>query len=224
MIQIVANVGLAGSGKSVLCSAVVNHLVGKYTDANAAIAYFYFTFNKNITLTVDEVLASVFRQLLVGFKEVHETMPGFIENLRHDLLRNHRPGRQQFENMLKEFVNSFDSVFIILDGLDEYSETRRERLNLLGLLESLVSSLPNTHIFCTSRREVSIDNLIIRLLEGKKTLLKEIDLADSRFGEIVSESLDMVIDEGIKYLSHGPFSASTEDTIKTTLQRRGDGM
>ena len=172
---------------------------------------------------MEEVFASVLRQLLVYFKEANKPVPEIIFELQH--LRNirSRPGAQHFEDMLKNFVNSFDSVFIVFDGLDEYPNARRGREKLLSLVKRLASSLTNTHMLFTSRREVNIDNTIAALRKST-ALIREIDLMDNRFRDSLLDSVDKVIKQGIKQLRGGPFTATTEKAIQMRLRDKADGM
>ncbi|KAH9020241.1 hypothetical protein EDB84DRAFT_578605 [Lactarius hengduanensis] len=150
--------GKPGSGKSILCSAIIRHIMTLRDAGRATLAYFYFDFRDEEKQNVRNFVTS----LLVQFSAYSKPCCDIINRL----YLAHGKGAQQPSNSaltdcLKKMLTiaSQHPIFIIVDALDECPDsgmpTPREAV--LNLVKSLVRlQLPNLHICVTSRPEIDI--------------------------------------------------------------------
>ncbi|KAH9027759.1 hypothetical protein EDB84DRAFT_300040 [Lactarius hengduanensis] len=150
--------GKPGSGKSIVCSAIIQHIMTLRDAGKATLAYFYFDFRDEEKQNVHNLVTSLMVQLSAYSKPCCDII--------YRLYSIHGKGTQQPSNVilidrLKEmlFVAAQHPIFIIMDALDECPEsgmpTPREAV--LNLVKDLVHlQLQNLHIGVTSRQEVDI--------------------------------------------------------------------
>ncbi|KAM4064628.1 ankyrin repeats (3 copies) domain-containing protein [Hirsutella rhossiliensis] len=153
--------GNAGSGKSVLSSSVITHLLRLNDSApSTALAYFYFSFSDLKTQNLAAMLASLVKQLYAHRRDTPQLISKFYEYKE----KGQRPGLESLEEALMATSNGFSAVYIVLDGLDECPRFNNERKVLLGVLSRIVRTQPdNMHIFCTSRKEEDINAAMTKL-------------------------------------------------------------
>ncbi|KAF8262518.1 hypothetical protein EI94DRAFT_1688024 [Lactarius quietus] len=153
--------GIPGSGKSVLCSAIINHVISLRDAGLAALAYFYFDSRD----TNKQDLRSFVTSILTQLSAYSETCCDIIFRL----YSTHEEGAQQpatgaLINCLKEMLKVVTQpVYIIIDALDmcpnisEGQKLQNPREALLDFLKDLVGlHVPNLHICVTSRLEIDI--------------------------------------------------------------------
>jgi Cdc6-like AAA superfamily ATPase len=162
--------GDLGTGKTVLCSTVINHLRGLHGDdeRKRSMAYFYCSSSSPLRRSADEILKSILKQLtesdlgLQAFSSWFEKKAGSKE----DLTRN------QVRGVLQEIIESLGNVqtTIIIDGLDElvrdeivhneHELVYDELKALLSVLERLLGHFENSNkgllkILVSSRNSAS---------------------------------------------------------------------
>ncbi|KAF8267029.1 hypothetical protein EI94DRAFT_87042 [Lactarius quietus] len=153
--------GKAGSGKSILCSAIIEHFITLRDAGSASVAYFYFDFRDVEKKHRRNLLSS----LLIQLSSRSETCLNIISRV----YSTYDDGKEQpsehalvqcLKDMLMASSLSRLPTYIILDALDECPSTSgipTPREHLLGLVKDLVDlHLPNLHICVTSRPEVDI--------------------------------------------------------------------
>ncbi|KAH9964684.1 hypothetical protein BGW80DRAFT_1447977 [Lactifluus volemus] len=151
--------GIPGSGKSVLCSTIIQHTKAKFDSGLALLGYFYFDFGDIAKQDVRGLLTSLLVQLSAKSDPCN--------NILSQLYSQHNPGShppddQALTECLKQMLKlpGLPDVYIIVDGLDECPNTSgfptaRERV--LDLVDELVHlDLPNLRICVTSRPEADI--------------------------------------------------------------------
>jgi len=151
--------GKVGSGKSVLCSAVIEHIMELQNAGRATLAYFYFDFNDDKKTNLDNVLRSLLTQLA-------DRSDSYCDILSHIYERKNNgkstPGADEMITCLEEMLKLPDQVpvYIILDALDECSNIDKRpsaRTRVLNLLKRLVGlRLSSLHLCVTSRPEDDI--------------------------------------------------------------------
>ena len=143
--------GFPGSGKSVLCSTVIEDVRQYCTQIDHAVcAIFYFTFSDESKQSYGSLLRSVLFQLAskeLGFNTLLEA---------HKAAKGQQVSDDTLENVLYDIVGSYQGVFLLVDALDESPETNQTRQTLLSALERLDSKLSNLRIFVTSREQDNI--------------------------------------------------------------------
>ncbi|KAH9015126.1 ankyrin repeat-containing domain protein [Lactarius deliciosus] len=150
--------GKAGSGKSVLCSAIIQHVITLCDAGSASMAYFYFDFRDVDKKHRRNLLPS----LLIQLSSRSESHFNILSRLYSD----HGNGRKRpNERALVRCLNEMLMVpslltYIVLDALDECPNTSgipTPRGQVLEFVKDLVDlRLPNLRICVTSRPEIDI--------------------------------------------------------------------
>ncbi|KAI1735277.1 hypothetical protein F4680DRAFT_435961 [Xylaria scruposa] len=119
-----------GSGKTVLASAVAQHL----HDCNLRAVSFYFSFNDPARRTAIAAL----RALALGLLAFQDSVPDSVKQLYESDIRNCSTEMKDVgvaTNVLEGLIKQISRVHIILDGLDEC----RDRKVLLPILVTLIN-------------------------------------------------------------------------------------
>ncbi|KAN0141624.1 hypothetical protein V8E53_000086, partial [Lactarius tabidus] len=167
--------GKAGSGKSVLCSAVIQHVIALRNAGLASVAYFYFDFRDVDKKNQRNLLSSLLIQLSSRSRLC-------LDILSH-LFSTHNAGKEQpsehtlvqcLKDMLVTQSSSQLPTYIILDAIDECPNTSglpTPREQVLELVKALVDlRLPNLRICVTSRPEIDISTTLEPLASGQLSL------------------------------------------------------
>ena len=146
--------GFAGSGKSVLCSTVIQSILRhRSSDPRVGIAFFYFTFNDESKRDESAMLRALVLQLSSQAQSSHADLVKLYESYKNVTV----PSRVLIE-YLRRLIERFREVFIILDALDE-SPRDGPREDVLNAVETIRSwRLQGLHLFITSRREPDIQD------------------------------------------------------------------
>ncbi|OAL25983.1 hypothetical protein AYO22_04610 [Fonsecaea multimorphosa] len=144
--------GIPGAGKTVLTSAIIEHLKETLKSSDVGIAYIYCEYHKQNQLTTKSLISSILHQLLVP----KERIPPGVE-LEY---RSHSRGHTELTlkecvKLLKEEVRSFSRVFIVVDALDEYSNQTGDSYDLIDELRNLS---PSVSVLVTSRKMLTLEN------------------------------------------------------------------
>ena len=140
--------GIPGSGKTILTSIVVDHLNSFFCgNPKPGIAYIYCNYQRQHEQNIDNLLASVLKQLA----ENQSSFPGFVRDLydRHAKRRT-RPSIDEIFGVLQSVLATYSRVFIIIDALDECQTAKDCRGRLLSELFDL-QTRQNVNILATSR-------------------------------------------------------------------------
>ena len=206
--------GIPGSGKTILCSTVLEHLLQDYTPLpTVAVVYFFFDFNDSDTQLHMGMMCSLLSQLSMHCISV----PFVLETLFSSCMNGGR--RPTFKALLETFhqmAMTFERVFIILDALDEC----KERPELLAGIEEW-SSWKDTdvRILATSRREKDIEDSITPLTNDENQICIQSTLVKADIGAYVREQL-----RTNKRLKRWQKEPKVRLEIETTLVEKADGM
>ncbi|KAN0139154.1 hypothetical protein V8E53_003043 [Lactarius tabidus] len=151
--------GKPGSGKSVICSSVIQDIMAVCDTGSAIMAYFYFDFKDLRKQTCHDLLLSLVTQLSTDSSPCCDIL--------HRVYKVHKDGAQQpsddtLKECLKEMLRLLTQgqVFLVLDALDECPDSSGlppPRSEVLQLVKELVDlRLRGLHICATSRPEVDI--------------------------------------------------------------------
>ena len=144
--------GIPGSGKSILCSTIIEHVkdICEQT-SSTGYAYYYFDFKEAAKQNVE----NLHRSLLAQFTAQRPTIPPEVQDL-YDTAKtqSYGPKLEKITHTLFSVLKHFDRVYIMIDALDECSE----RSLLLQHIQDLISvKAKNWNILLTSRREQEIE-------------------------------------------------------------------
>ncbi|KAH9974566.1 hypothetical protein BGW80DRAFT_147383 [Lactifluus volemus] len=150
--------GNPGSGKTVICSTIIEDIMALRDAGRASVAYFYFDFRDTNKRSYQDLLHSLLIQLSAQSNHSFDTLSRL--HLKHD--HGRLPSDDAMMECLKEMLSTADqnSTYIIIDALNECphtSEIRSPREHVLNLLKNLVElRLSNLYICVTSRPEIDI--------------------------------------------------------------------
>ncbi|KAF8496468.1 hypothetical protein F5888DRAFT_1804158 [Russula emetica] len=189
--------GKPGSGKSILCSTIIQDIRPTCKDGRALMAYFYFDFRDAKKQHWNDL-----------FPREGDQQPS-----NHDLTR-----------CLKQMLTFPDQcpIYLIMDALDESLNTSgipSPREMVLQLLKELVDlSLPNLHICVTSRPEFDIRNVLEPLTSRRVSLHDQ-----SGQKEDIAEYVRSIVYSDSEQIMRRWRTEDKELVIKT-LSERADGM
>ncbi|KAH8978856.1 hypothetical protein EDB92DRAFT_373101 [Lactarius akahatsu] len=152
--------GKPGSGKSVLCSTIIQKTTALYKDGLASMAYFYFDFRDVDKRSRRNLLPSLLVQLSTRSDPFCDVLSR-LHKAHDDGAR--QPSDRALMGCLTEMLTLPDQgpVYLILDALDECPNTSSAREQVLDFVRDLVDlRLPSLRICVTSRREVDIEDAI----------------------------------------------------------------
>jgi hypothetical protein len=207
--------GKAGCGKTILSSTIVEHVQNHCLQAvGFGFAPFYFTFSNPGKQTLEALLRSMVAQL--GSQE-----PG-LKIMRERFEQRHKLqgglSVQILQSMFLAVLAAYDTVFVVLDALDECPEdydASLERSKLFDGLEYLSKAAANLRILMTSRDVPDIRDCIARLPAERLP--------------IVTSAVNVDIHKYVtQQLSKSPFSTKLDAQLKNYIQDRitskADGM
>ncbi|KJK64202.1 NACHT domain protein [Aspergillus parasiticus SU-1] len=146
----------AGSGKSILCSTIIQDIEKDCSnDLSSIFSYWYFQFSRDETQNVKNMTRSIIRQL------VPEELPGSLVSLWKEHGRQNRePDQDKLSTVLRDVINNYtgDRLFLIFDALDECPDNEvHERDLLFQVLKGLIDEHgKKIHLLATSRYEENI--------------------------------------------------------------------
>ncbi|KAH6664190.1 hypothetical protein B0J14DRAFT_569858 [Halenospora varia] len=141
--------GKSGCGKTVLGSNIITDISDEYkNDPPRALGFFYFDSN-NAQM---QQLRSFLRSILVQLSRKQENLPSAAEELYSRYRMTQRqPKESELKTVLLTVMSQYQDVYIILDAIDESSESRP----LLGMMRDLmIARVVKVHLLVTYRSEV----------------------------------------------------------------------
>jgi hypothetical protein len=200
--------GIPGAGKTILTSIVVDDLITRFqNDPTISIAYIYCNFRQKDEQKIDDLLASLLKQLA----QSQSSLPGSIKDLydRH-MKKQTRPLLDEISRALHSVAGLCSRVFIIIDALDECQASNRCRLMFLSQIFGLQAKT-RANFFATSRPIPDIET------EFKGCLRREILASD----EDVRRYLNGHMPHLPKFVFKRP---DLQEEIKTEITRAVEGM
>jgi F0F1-type ATP synthase delta subunit len=140
--------GIPGAGKTILASIVIDYLYTKFQkDPAIGIAYIYCSFRRQDEQKIEDLLASLLKQLA----ERQASLPSTMEELytRHKTKRT-RPSLDEIFRSLQAVTTLYSQVFIIVDALDECQVSNSCRAKFLSNIFDLQAET-GANLFATSR-------------------------------------------------------------------------
>lgn len=140
--------GIPGAGKTILTSIIVEELNTRfYSDQDIGIAYLYCNFRRKDEQKVQDLLASILKQL----SEDRSSLPDSVKFL-YDKYREKqtRPSVDEISKTLQSVASIYSRIIIIIDALDECQVSDRCRKTFLEEIFSLQAKT-EAKLFATSR-------------------------------------------------------------------------
>ena len=154
--------GIPGAGKTIASAILIDHLQRMYVhDRTVGIAFLYFRSGDTDMLTIEDLLASILKQLA----QAHEHLSEDLEKLylRHSS-KLIRPSPANIISALQSETRRFSKFYILIDALDEYPDQARA-----ALLRQLRSSFPTANVLITSR---PLENIARQLRDSTQLEVK----------------------------------------------------
>jgi hypothetical protein len=140
--------GIPGAGKTILTAIVIDDLTAQFSDdLTIGIAYIYCNFRWQNEQKINELLASLLKQL-------PERQPSLLDSVK-DLYSRHKTKRTRLSldeilRALQSVAAMYSRVFIIIDALDECQASDGRRTRFLAEVFRLQTKCKG-NIFATSR-------------------------------------------------------------------------
>ncbi|KZP09449.1 hypothetical protein FIBSPDRAFT_239931 [Athelia psychrophila] len=204
--------GGPGSGKTILCASAIKNIIG-FCDSISSTGYAYFFYDGTSAQAAlwehEELVRSIIMQLsrrCDGIPPALAEMYGKCDKGRL------QPPIEMLEATLLRIVDSFDSVYIMIDSLDECSK----RTDLLHWIQSVVSSgSGKIHMMVTSRPEEDISRCLRPLsnLEEKRIS-----------GHLMETDIGRFIDARLAKSDANKWKTAQKDMIRDVLISDADGI
>ncbi|KAJ7589155.1 hypothetical protein C8J56DRAFT_784434, partial [Mycena floridula] len=145
--------GIPGAGKTILCSIIAEHLRSAILQPKIAVISIYCDYRRQEEQTPTQLLGSILKQLV-------QYRPGLSDHfltLHTCLSRGAQPSIVELFAAFQAEVLLYSQVYIVLDALDESSESNRARELFFSPHAQGLWSLPDhVHLLITSRDILSI--------------------------------------------------------------------
>jgi archaellum biogenesis ATPase FlaH len=144
--------GFAGCGKSVLCSAIIQHISRETKHiSKVGIAFYYFAFSDESKQDANGMLRTLLLQLSVQLRDGERE----LDQLRI-LSQSSTPSKEVLLQTLRRFLERFQDGYVLLDALDECPRTN-SREDVLGVIQAIRDwRLPSVHLLVTSQDQLDI--------------------------------------------------------------------
>ncbi|KAI0272286.1 hypothetical protein BC834DRAFT_340944 [Gloeopeniophorella convolvens] len=209
--------GKPGSGKSVLCSAIIDHCIHHLRRTGLGnVAFFYCDFQD----IAKQSLHGILRSILVQLCQQSDSYWAILSRFYTDN-KDHPPSTDALAHCLKRMLALPNEAakYIFVDALDECpnSGMRSPRGAILSFLNEIIESrFPDVHICVTSRPEVDIGEVLERLASFRVSLEGEIG-QERAIVSYVESSIEL-------HPRMRKWSKTIKDLVVHTLKRNAHGM
>jgi Cdc6-like AAA superfamily ATPase len=200
--------GIPGAGKTILAAVVIDELTTQFSnDPTIGIAYIYCNFRRQDEQKIDDLLASLLKQLA----ERQPSLPNSVKDL-YDRYKTKgtRPLLDEILRSLQAVATIYSRVFLIVDALDECQVSDGCRSRFISNIFNLQAKT-RAKLFTTSRPIPDIEK------QFKSCLSREILASD--------EDVQRYLDSHMSQLPTFVLSKlELQDEIKTRIIRAVEGM
>lgn len=133
-------IGGPGTGKSMLCALVVDHLRAEFKDRKAIVAYYYYDYAERLSQNPSHLARSLLRQLCSATNTVPSYVAEFYQRTRNDV-----KDQTWFHDLLAvlgQVVATCPRCFIVVDALDE-ADLQSQPSGFFDVVEAMRSSAGN---------------------------------------------------------------------------------
>ncbi|KAI0263890.1 hypothetical protein BGY98DRAFT_940126 [Russula aff. rugulosa BPL654] len=214
--------GKPGSGKSILCSTVIEDIKALCDAGQASMGFFYFDFRNANKQSLRDLLPSLLTQLSARSSPRCDILSELYSV--HDNGKN-QPSDIVLTKCLQDMLSLPDQspIYLIMDALDESpvtSEIPPARERVLQLLKELVDlGLPNLHICITSRPEIDIRNAIEPLTSLRVSLHDETGQKEDIADYVSVDILSIGSPKGLSSIERPAFLDELPESLDETYER-----
>lgn len=148
--------GGAGTGKSVVCSVVVDHIQQRLAQdsQNSRLGYAYFDYRHCENNQTRAIVGSLAKHLVGSQKLLPDTV---VQTFRDHNAQDKRPDLETTIGFFCEVARDLTELFLVIDALDECNDEDRE-LFLGSFISHVLHNIPQARVLVTSRPEASISD------------------------------------------------------------------
>ena len=192
-----------GSGKSVICSRIIEYIQEK--TEMAVLFYFCHHFQTSKDL-ISEVLKNFTTQLLIA-------NPGLAPYILDTFVNNGRkPTKKILAEILEKLIASSGPIRFVVDGLDEWSQSDQE--DLVKDLSRIRGPLPGAcKILLSSRKTAHLS----KLLQSEPTFRLD------DYVKNISSNIASFVQERLTHLRN-TFGPELIDELESEISKRADGL
>jgi len=206
--------GIPGCGKTILSSTVIEDLLRfRDNDPGKVVAYFFFDFNDAQKQNPELMLRSIICQLSNRCVKIPESLDSLYYSCNKG---GQQPSQGSLEETMKQMIQEFPQVYIVLDALDECSD----RTELTDILETIAGwHLDNLHFLVTSRRERDIESSLETFINQQNMINLETTLMNEDIQKYIQHRL-----RNDKKLQKWQKDPGVKQEIEHTLTKGAHGM
>lgn len=147
--QILFCPGIPGAGKTIATSIVVSYLHERFQEKHdIGIAYLYLNFHRQSDQEPIHILSSILKQFSQMSSTVHDSVQQLYKKRKEN--QSNRPSLDGIVNALKQTIAGYSRTYIVIDALDECTDSDIHRSSLMSEIFGLHTRL-GTNLFFTSR-------------------------------------------------------------------------
>ncbi|VUC33388.1 unnamed protein product [Clonostachys rosea] len=137
--------GSPGAGKTIMATTVIDYLERAMKSSMTPVTYIYCSYTDGVSQSPNTLISAVFRQLL----QSRETVPAAVLEVYEDK-KEGRPLYQDIMDMMKNIVQEYEALYLVIDALDEAMDKNETYLKVLTAIEGLQEEA-NLRVLITSR-------------------------------------------------------------------------
>ncbi|OPB43637.1 hypothetical protein A0O28_0099250 [Trichoderma guizhouense] len=219
--QILFCPGIPGAGKTIATSIAVSYLHAKFQESHdIGIAYLYLNFRRQSEQEPIHILSSILRQLSQMGSKVHDGVK--------ELYKEHKPKKEgnqptsripptppsldEIVKTLNKIIESYSRTYIIIDALDECTDSNLHRTTLMFEIFGLQTRL-GVNLFFTSRPVPYIKEDF----ESRECSTLEIRATDEDMRQYLNSNMSQLP----AFIFQSP---GLEDRIKSSIIEASKGM
>ena len=126
--------GMPGAGKTILASTVIDHLLKMLYGSEMSVLYIYCDYRKEHEQTLDNLIASMLKQLLQRQIPIPENVR---QSYHHYVTSDTRPDSKEMYTLLHSTLDQFSHIYIVVDAIDELNSSGEVRHAFLSDLKAL---------------------------------------------------------------------------------------
>ncbi|KAF3056870.1 Ankyrin repeat domain-containing protein 50 [Trichoderma lentiforme] len=192
-------------------ASVIEKLLTKKRNPDVFISFFFVRFDDRQSSKAEVILKSIIRQML-NVSNIFAKVETLLDNMQLNLAS----GLNDIEKLLQSIASEFKTLYIVIDGLDEC--TQSERHDLLESLHSVMKVRSNIKLFLAGRDSVS------REVQIKFPTLKQILMDCSSAQSDIATYVEGIVQEKLKTEELIVSDPDLIEDIKAALSGGANGM
>jgi hypothetical protein len=139
--------GIPGAGKTMVAAIAIEHLCKGRQNEEIGVGYLFCSYKEQEGQTCNTLLEALLKQLTHGRPDHADAVVKMHET--HQTQKT-RPSHNEIATALQAVCSSYHVAYLVIDALDECTDTDGTRTKLLNTLQQLQTKA-NVRLMCTSR-------------------------------------------------------------------------